>query len=206
MVAVAAATVASAVLSGWLLLPDISLEEGGGSTFGLYWGPGLYFGAAMAGCLYAFAKVPIQKCLGWLAVSMLAWRIALEMVLNSTLTAIPSDLSSDSGSSDTLNEILRLFLIPGTIGALVIAVGHGLLAARMSGRWVARATISGAVLSIGMYLSSLPGDDGGTARLILMFAIWQVGMGLTLDHWTRTDPAVAASPSTTPPPPTEPTI
>lgn len=194
MGAVIAASLVSATLSGWLLLPDVGLESGGaGSTFGLYWGPGVYFGVAMAALLLAFDKVAPPRLLGWIGVSILAWRLAIETVMSS--------ISLDaSDSSDTFSGVLKTFIIPGAIGAAVLAVGHGLLVARMRGRWIAQLAIGGAVLGGMMYLSTKPDGDGGTARIILMFAIWQVGIGLMLDHWTRTDPstATAASPSAEP--------
>lgn len=177
---------ASAVLSGLFLLPtaDIALDGAGGagSTLGFSYGPGFFFGVAVAVVLFTYDRLPVGRCALWAVASIVAWRIALEISMQSFT------VGDDPAGGTTFLGVLLAFVIPGAIGGALLAVTHVLVTARPAERWVAWLAAAGGALGVAMYLISLTVGDGGTALLIAMFAIWQVGIGVMLDAWPPAAP------------------
>lgn len=199
-------TIASAVLSAILLTEgleamfagfDLSSGTDGssgspGNTIGAFafqYGPGFAFGLAIAVVLRT-RSLSWGRIAGWVVASMIAWRVVLEIVLSSM-----SGTFSDGDAGPGLGQAIQQLVIPGLIGAALVTVARDLLVGRsLSGSRIARIAGLGAAAGLAMYLVSSTVENGGTLMFMLMFALWQVTVGLGLETlWQPTEPATASA-------------
>lgn len=177
-----AMTALSGFLSAIKLLPDVGVDGTEATyewmrAFPMMYGPGLYFGIAIASFLRYFEKVSLGKAAAWGIASVISWRIAIEMAL----TGFGVQLTD----SETLASIVQGFILPGAIGGALLGLAHYLIVMNGDAKWVGRIALAGGAGGLAMYLCTIPESSGETGRLVVMFGIWQIGVALTLDAWTR---------------------
>jgi hypothetical protein len=136
--------------------------------WGLLYGPGFFFGLATAAVSFWFyrrqRKWPAFRALIWLAISVLSWRIALQVALtgDSSGAALQYTLAGLAGSAILAPMFLVLFHRIHMIRlGLVLASGGGL----------------GYIMALILQDTS---NESDVMQTIVAFVIWQVGVALVL--------------------------
>ncbi|HSX00683.1 MAG TPA: hypothetical protein VLF67_00435 [Candidatus Saccharimonas sp.] len=159
------ATLLSGGLSGHFLLPN-GTQDPGSSNWGLLYGPGIFFGIAIAlACLWLYRRDwqwSLARSLLWVAVSTGAWYLALRIAL-----------SESTGTSGFVS-----YALAGAAGSAILAAAFWALVRHLAFTRLLLTVAAGSVLGIAMNLILMIGL--GEWAIIAAFIVWQMGVGLAL--------------------------
>jgi hypothetical protein len=160
-----AASMLSGIVSGLTLMT---------SPLTLWAGPGALFGIATGSVFVAKKWLDPVRAVIWVILSTGAWFLAIESYVSH---------ASGPGTSDSIQ--LYNMLASGALGAIIIALAFSLLVRKASPVGIVVTIASGCALAAPMnwIIASGSGADSGPAgfaKMAAAFAIWQVGIGVTL--------------------------
>jgi len=169
---IAVGTAVSGVLSGYFLLPPDFAQAGSNPPlFGLFFGPGVFFGVATAAiCWWLYHadwKWPLVRSLLWVGASTLAWYIAIMITLN----------------GGDFNSSAILYGLAGLAGSVILGIFFWCFVLHVKVIRLGLAVAAGGLLGVAMSWIVNFGSDSflpGHGSLYLGFALWQVGVALAL--------------------------